>query len=66
MAKRFRLKEIIGFETIKFRAIPLGKRGGDKIEPRISDFSSGHKFLDELTLWKTALRIEKYGTDQDE
>ena len=58
MAKLNHLKEIIDCETDNARGKPVGNKKWDGFHTRAAKrHSLGHKFLDEITLWKTALQV---------
>jgi hypothetical protein len=57
MAKLYQLKEIIDYETRNPNIKPVISQRRNVTEAMASEFSSARRFLDELTLWKTALQI---------
>jgi hypothetical protein len=58
MAKSYHLKEITDYETDNAGAKPYGNRKGNDFQTKAARLASPSEFLDELTLWKTALQIE--------
>lgn len=56
MAKSCHLKEIADYEI--GWAKPSGTREGREIKNKGWPFSSGRRFVDEMTIWKTALQLE--------
>jgi hypothetical protein len=63
MAKSYHLKKIIDSEIGHTGARLLGNHRRNEDEARPSQHLSVDKFIDELTLWKAALQIEKPGID---
>jgi hypothetical protein len=58
MAKLNHLKEIIDCEKDNARGKPVENQIRDGFHTRAAKRNSlGHKFLDEITLWKTALQV---------
>lgn len=56
MARLHHLKEFADFETVKSPSNPHANRRKNEVKTR--KLSLGQKFLNELTLWRTALQIE--------
>jgi hypothetical protein len=62
MAGLHHLKEFVDFETVKSTSKPPVNRRKNEVETR--KLSLGQIFLNELTLWRTALQIETCGADR--
>jgi hypothetical protein len=62
MARLRHLNEFTDFEAVKSASKPSANRRRNEVETR--KLSLGQKFLNELTLWRTALQIETCGADR--
>jgi hypothetical protein len=62
MARLHHLNEFADFETVKSDPKSPANRRNNEVETR--KVLLGQKFLNELTLWRTALQIETCGEDR--
>jgi hypothetical protein len=60
MAKSYHLKEIIDGEIEKSAGKPIVSSAKDEMKAQPFKHSSADQFIDELKLWKAALKIETF------
>jgi len=62
MAGLYHLNEFADFETVKSASKLPVNRGKNEVKAR--KLSLSQKFINEMTLWRTALQIETCGGDR--